>query len=50
MGKYILFDEINLASVNVLQYIQQSLDNWFLSAETNDRCLMKNEKIKILFY
>ena len=43
-GKIILFDEINLASANVLQCIQQSLDNGFLSVETNGRCLLKFEK------
>ena len=43
-GKIILFDEINLAPVNVLQCIQQSLDNGFLSVETNGRCLLKYEK------
>ena len=43
-GKIILFDEINLAPSNVLQCIQQSLDNGFLSVETNGRCLLKYEK------
>ena len=43
-GKIILFDEINLAPANVLQCIQQSLDNGFLSVETNGRCLLKFEK------
>ena len=43
-GKIILFDEINLAPPNVLQCIQQSLDNGFLSVETNGRCLLKYEK------
>ena len=43
-GKIILFDEINLAPANVLQCIQQSLDNGFLSVETNGRCLLKYEK------
>ena len=43
-GKIILFDEINLAPVNVLQCIQQSLDNGFLSVETNGRCLLKYKK------
>ena len=43
-GKIILFDEINLAPVNVLQCIQQSLDNNFLSVETNGKCLLKYEK------
>ena len=39
-----MFDEINLAPANVLQCIQQSLDNGFLSVETNGRCLLKFEK------
>jgi MoxR-like ATPase len=43
-GKIILFDEINLAPANVLQCIQQSLDNGFLSVETNGRCLLKYDK------
>jgi len=43
-GKIILFDEINLAPANVLQCIQQSLDNGFLSVETNGRCLLKYKK------
>ena len=43
-GKIILFEEINLAPANVLQFIQQSLDNGFLSVETNGRCLLKYEK------
>ena len=43
-GKIILFDEINLAPANVLQCIQQSLDNNFLSVETNGRCLLKFKK------
>ena len=43
-GKIILFDEINLAPANVLQCIQQSLDNGFLSVETNGRCLLKFNK------
>jgi len=43
-GKIILFDEINLAQANVLQCIQQSLDNGFLSVETNGRCLLKLDK------
>ena len=37
-------DEINLAPSNVLQCIQQSLDNGFLSVETNGRCLLKFNK------
>ena len=36
-GKIILFDEINLAPDNVIQCVQQSLDNGFLSVETNAR-------------
>ena len=43
-GNIILFDEINLAPANVLQCIQQSLDNGFLSVETNGRCLLKYNK------
>lgn len=43
-GKIILFDEINLAPANVLQCIQQSLDNGFLSVETNGKCLLKYKK------
>ena len=43
-GKIILFDEINLSPINVLQYIQQSFDNNFLSVETNGKCLLKYEK------
>ena len=43
-GKILLFDEINLAQSNVLQCVQQSLDNGFLSVETNGRCLLKYEK------
>jgi len=43
-GNIILFDEINLAPSNVLQCIQQSLDNGFLSVETNGRCLLKYNK------
>jgi len=43
-GKIILFDEINLAPANVLQCIQQSLDNGFLSVETNGKCLLKFNK------
>jgi len=43
-GKIILFYEINLAPANVLQYIQQSLDNGFLSVETNGKCLLKFNK------
>ena len=43
-GKILLFDEINLAPANVLQCVQQSLDNGFLSVETNGRCLLKYEK------
>ena len=43
-GNIILFDEINLAPANVLQSIQQSLDNDFLSVETNGRCLLKYNK------
>ena len=43
-GKILLFDEINLAPANVLQCVQQSLDNGFLSVETNGRCLLKYKK------
>ena len=43
-GKILLFDEINLAPANVLQCIQQSLDNGFLSIETNGRCLLNKKK------
>ena len=45
-GKIILFDEINLAPPNVLQCIQQSLDNGFISLETNGKCLLKKRKHK----
>jgi len=43
-GQIILFDEINLAPPNVLQCIQQSLDNDFLSIETNGKCLLEYKK------
>ena len=43
-GKILLFDEINLAPSNVLQCIQQSLDNGFLSVETNGQCLFECKK------
>ena len=43
-GKIILFDEINLAQPNVLQCIQQSLDNGFISVEINGNCLLKKKK------
>lgn len=43
-GKILLFDEINLAPPNVLQCIQQSLDNGFISIETNGHCLLRIEK------
>ena len=43
-GKILLFDEINLAPVNVLQSIQQSLDNGYMSIETHGRILLKKEK------
>jgi len=43
-GKILLFDEINLAPSNVLQCIQQSLDNDFLSVETNGKCLLKYKR------
>ena len=33
-----------MAPANVLQCVQQSLDNGFLSVETNGRCLLKYEK------
>ena len=48
-GKILLFDEINLAPANVLQCIQQSLDNGFLSIETNGRCLLNKKKSKFCF-
>ena len=43
-GKILLFDEINLASSNILQCIQQSLDNGFISIETNGHCLLRIDK------
>jgi len=43
-GDIILFDELNLASPNILQCIQQSLDNGFISVETNGICLLKKDK------
>ena len=43
-GKIMLFDEINLAPPNVLQCIQQSLDNGFISVETNGNCLLRFDK------
>ena len=45
-GKIIIFDEINLASANVLQCIQQPLDNDFISIEINGICLLKKKKHK----
>ena len=45
-GKIILFDEINLGTANVLQCEQQSLENGFLSVETNARYFLKYEKNK----
>ena len=43
-GNMILFDELNLASPNILQCIQQSLDNGFISVETNSCGLYKKNK------
>ena len=45
-GNIILFDEMNLPPLNVLQCIQQSLDNGFISIETNGNCLLKKKKHK----
>ena len=41
-GKILLLDEINLASKNVLQCIQQSLDNGYISVETNGKGLIRH--------
>jgi len=43
-GKILLLDEINLASAKVLQCIQQSLDNGYISVETSGRGLIKYMK------
>ena len=43
-GKILLLDEINLAPPKVLQCIQQSLDNGFISVETSGRGLIKYKK------
>ena len=45
-GKIILFDELNLAKSNMLQCIQQSLDNGYISVETHGICLLKKSRHK----
>ena len=45
-GYILLLDEINLATQNVLQNIQQSLDNELLSVETNRNSLLEVRKHK----